>query len=156
MTPPSASSSCSSSSSSASTSAGRCSRRGTFALPPFAAPRPPSSHLESSSSSGAPASPSSISSSSGVSGSISEPLHSSEAAAASALLDAPALDDAAPADARVIFDTKACLARSEAAALAACFDCFLGSLSALRLRGFLSLAPDVLAMTGAYGHEEAH
>jgi hypothetical protein len=67
-------------------------------------------------------------------------------------LDAPAPDDAAPVDARVIFDTKACFARSEAAALAACFDCFLGSLSALRLRGFLSLAPDVLAMTGADGH----
>ena len=50
---------------------------------------------------------------------------------------------------RVIFDTKTCLARSEAAALAACLRCFLGSLSALRLRGFLSLAPAVLAMTGA-------
>ena len=50
---------------------------------------------------------------------------------------------------RVIFDTKTCLACSEAAALAACLRCFLGSLSALRLRGFLSLAPAVLAMTGA-------
>ena len=50
---------------------------------------------------------------------------------------------------RDIFDTKTCLACSEAAALAACLRCFLGSLSALRLRGFLSLAPAVLAMTGA-------